>query len=91
MNPFKWRLEHQVAFILIALLGAMLGLVAGLHRFSGNGYLLAFSTMWDAVQNNTNDMAPFGREAIFEIPAFGAMIAGLLFYALMLTRLPLKR
>jgi hypothetical protein len=87
MNPLAWRRERLVAWLVICLIGAMAGLLFG--WFQSPFYRMAqanLSGMWAnsalvvlAWLQNVNLYWPW--------PAFGALIAGLAYYAAELLRI----
>ena len=95
MNPLQWRREHQVAFALTILLGALIGLTLVLLPFSSNGMWIAlkmfvqgaFQPEYDAA-GNFDRFVYFDREVLSEGLVLGALFAGMSFYIFMLTRKP---
>ncbi len=83
MNPFRWTREHQLAWLVTCLLGAVVGLFIGfvvdLERSAGTAALSTgwyFSEVWIQAPGH-----------YWPWPTFGAVIVGLGTYAMRLWRI----
>jgi hypothetical protein len=73
MNPFRWRREHQVAWLVTCVLGALVGLCFGFILSlaqSGGSVAGPWLAVWIQVP-----------QLYWPWPVFGAAIAGLASYA----------
>jgi hypothetical protein len=81
MNPLNWKREHQIAWIVICLVGAIVGLLAA--WFQSPFYQLCHDSISGEWANCTRVLLEWlpHTSLYWPLPMFGALIAGLTFYA----------
>ena len=86
INPLSWRREQLVAWGIITLIGAILGLVFG--WFQSPFYVLTHGTVSGEWANSTRIFVWWvGSPTVYWIwPFLGALLAALAFYAARLLR-----
>lgn len=78
MNPLRWQREHQVAGLVICLLGAVLGLFLAVILASLQNALVIGASLLAVLRY---------PQLYWPYPTFGLLIAGLAFYAWRLLRI----
>jgi hypothetical protein len=84
MNPLRWKREHQVAWFVICLIGAIVGLLFA--WFQSPFYYISRASLSGEWANSTRvflNWLPY-VELYWPWPMFGAIIPGLAFYAFQL-------
>ena len=86
MNPFHWRREHQPACIMFCVIGAIIGLLFA--WFQDPFYQLCHTSISGQWANCTRVFFKWlpNLALYWPLPMFGALIAGLTFYAVRLLR-----
>lgn len=82
MNPLNWKREHQLAGIVICIIGAIVGLLAG--WFDSPIYSEFLGPGVDSTQAFLTWLPYY--QLYWPWPLFGVLIARLAFYALQLLR-----
>jgi len=92
MNPLQWKREHQFAWAVVCLIGAIIGLLYA--WFDSPFYLLSKAAAADPDWAGKWTPSRLFLAWISQLrfywpwPGFGALIAGLAFYAAMLFKSP---
>jgi hypothetical protein len=83
MNPLRWKLEHLIAWPIIVMLGAAIGLVLFLYQYAGeNPWNFYLSFIWSTPDPGVALMV--GEMEMWVIGS--ALFAALGFYAIQLWR-----
>jgi hypothetical protein len=84
MNPFHWKREHQLSWMVFCIIGAITGLLFA--WFQDPFYQLCHTSISGQWANCTRILLDWLPNVglYWPLPIFGAIIAGLIFYAVRL-------
>ena len=82
MNPLRWKREHQIAWALAMVLGALIGFLWGIHEAPTHS-----RDVWgDTFTLNSSQIIETNLDTLCLKSAIGMLLGGIMFYMWKLAR-----